>query len=121
VRAGQRLLACVLVLLPGPALAWGDTGHRIICEIAFQELNDTARERVKEMIRQDPEFDTFAESCTWPDHPRRRATEHYINLPREAAGLEADPCPLASECVVSAIEQDLAVLASPGATERERL
>jgi S1/P1 Nuclease len=64
------LLACVLVLLlPGPALAWGDLGHRIICEIAFQELEPTARDRVKELIRRDPEFDTFADACSWPDHP----------------------------------------------------
>ena len=73
------------------------------------------------MIDRDPEFDTFAESCAWPDHPRRRATEHYVNLPRDADGLEEDPCPLATECVVSAIEQDLAVLSSPSATEQERL
>jgi hypothetical protein len=36
------------------ALAWGDIGHRIICEIAFRELSETARERVKALIRQDP-------------------------------------------------------------------
>ena len=42
-----RLLASVLVLLlPGPALAWSDLGHRIICGIAFQELEPTARKRV---------------------------------------------------------------------------
>jgi hypothetical protein len=117
-----RLLASVLVLLlPGPALAWGDLGHRIICEIAFQERGQIARDRVKAMIDRDPEFDTFAKSCTWPDHPRRRATEHYVNLPRDADGLEEDPCPLATECVVSAIEQDLAVLSSSSATEQQRL
>jgi len=116
------LLAYLLVfLLPGPALAWGDTGHRVICEIAFQELRSIARDRVKAMIDRDPEFDTFAESCAWPDHPRRRATEHYVNLPRDADGLEEDPCPLATECVVSAIEKDLAVLSSPGASEQQRL
>jgi hypothetical protein len=38
------LVACVLVsLLLGSALAWSDVGHRIICEIAFQELVPTAR------------------------------------------------------------------------------
>jgi len=78
-------------LLPGPALAWGDLGHRIMCQIAFQELGSIARDRVKAMIDRDPEFDTFAESCAWPDHPRRRATEHYVNLPRDAEGLEEDP------------------------------
>jgi S1/P1 Nuclease len=104
-----------------PALAWGDIGHRIICEIAFQELNDKARERVKAMIRRDAEFDTFAEACSWPDHPRRRAMEHYVNLPRDASGFHEDPCPLADKCVTSAIEKDLAVLSSSSATEQERL
>jgi hypothetical protein len=114
--------ACVLgSLLPGPALAWSDVGHRIICEIAFQELELTARDRVKEMIAQDPEFDTFANACTWPDHPRQRPSEHYVNLPRDADGLEEDPCPLATDCVVPAIEKDLAVLSSSSATEQERL
>jgi hypothetical protein len=46
------LLVCLVgLLLPAPALAWGDVGHRIICEIAFQELQPTAREQVKAMIR----------------------------------------------------------------------
>jgi hypothetical protein len=101
------LLCSVAVLLQAsPALAWGDIGHRIICEIAFRELNDTARERVKVMIRRDPEFDTFAEACSWPDRPRRRASEHYVNLPRDAPGFDEELCPLADECVVSAIEKD---------------
>ena len=112
------VLACLLVLpWAAPALAWSDVGHRIICEIAFQELDDTVRERVKAMFRQDPEFDTFAESCSWPDHPRRRASEHYVNLPRDAERLEQAHCPLATGCVVSAIETDLAVLSSSSATE----
>ena len=104
-----------------PVLGWSDVGHRIICEIAFQEMEPTARERVKAMIRQDPEFDTFAESCSWPDRPRRRAVEHYVNLPRDAEGFAKDPCPVADKCVVSAIEKDLAVLSSPGAREQEKL
>jgi hypothetical protein len=92
-----RLLASVLVLLPGPALAWGDLGHQIVCEIAFQELRPAARERVKELIRQDPEYDTsFAGACRWPDHPRQRAEEHYVNLPRDCRGAGRLPCPLAT-------------------------
>ena len=100
-----RLLACVPVfLLPRPALAWGDVGHRIICEIAFQELEPTARERVKGMIRRDPQFDTFAETCTLPDHPRRGAAEHYVKLPRDAERFVETLCLLATDCVVSAID-----------------
>jgi S1/P1 Nuclease len=73
------------------------------------------------MIRRDPEFDAFAESCSWPDHPPRRAVEHYVNLPRDAQGFEGDACPVAEECVISAIEKDLAVLSSPIASEQDWL
>jgi hypothetical protein len=30
----------------GPAWAWGDLGHKIVCQIAFQELNAKARAEV---------------------------------------------------------------------------
>ena len=43
-----------------------------------------------------------------------------MNLPRDADRLEADPRPLATDCVVLAIEKDLAVLSSPNATEQDR-
>ncbi len=62
-----RLLGFVSLLAlswSSPALAWSDIGHRIICEIAFQELEAPVREQVKAMVAQDPEFDTFAESCS---------------------------------------------------------
>jgi len=104
-----------------PALAWGDFGHRILCEIAFQELSDRTRQRVKTLIRRDPEFETFAEFCSWPDHPRHRAEEHYVNLPGGAEGFIESPCPLADKCVISAIEKDLAALSSSGVTEQEKL
>ena len=103
------------------ALAWGDTGHRIVCEIAFQELTDTARQRVKQLIRLDHEFSRFSDACTWPDHPRKRADEHYVNLPRDAVGIGADECPMADRCVLTAIDRDLAVLSSPTASDQDQL
>ena len=52
--------------------AWGDTGHEIICEIAFQKLTPQARARVIQLLRQDPDVMRFSTACTWPDHPRTR-------------------------------------------------
>jgi S1/P1 Nuclease len=52
--------------------------------------------------------------------PRQRATEHFVNLPRDATGLDDDECPLADECVVSAIEDEFAVLASSDTTDEEK-
>jgi hypothetical protein len=74
--------------------AWGDTGHQIICQIAFQELNPQARAQVKQLLQPNPDFTLFSKACTWPDHPRKRASEHFVNLPRSATQLGDDPCPL---------------------------
>jgi hypothetical protein len=84
-------------------------------------LDDTARQRVIALIKQDPEFPNFRASCNWPDRPRQRASEHFVNLLRDATGLDDDECPMADECVVSAIKDDFAVLASPDATDGEKL
>jgi nuclease S1 len=91
------VLGCVVLLsaLFVPEVeAWGDMGHAIICEIAFQELNPPAREAVQRLIQQDPDFRLFSKACAWPDHPRKRAGEHFVNLPRSATGLGDNPCPV---------------------------
>jgi hypothetical protein len=114
-------LASALLLYSPSALAWGGLGHEAICEVAFRELDDTARQRVIALIEQDEEFPTFRASCNWADRPRQRASEHFVNLRRDATGLDDDECPMAKECVVSAIQHDFAVLASPNATDEEKL
>src|SRR5262249_31528946 len=90
-----------------------DVGHKAVCEIAYQELKPEVKARVDALIAIDPKFHTFAESCTWPDmFPRQRPPEHYVNLPRNSAGLTADhPCPQADKCLVSAILSDMRDLA----------
>jgi hypothetical protein len=114
-------LAAALLLYSPAALAWGGLSHEAICELVFRELDETARQRVIALIQQDQEFTTFRASCNWADRPRQRATEHFVNLPRDATGLDDDVCPLAEECEVSAIAHDFAVLASPNASDEEKL
>jgi S1/P1 Nuclease len=53
------------------ALAWGDLGHKVICEIAFRLVQPDTRAAVRRLIETDTEFKTFADSCVFPDHPRR--------------------------------------------------
>ena len=67
----------------GSVWAWGDVGHKVVCEIAFHELTDKARAEVIRLVRKDTEFKAFSDSCAWPDHPKQRETEHYINVPRD--------------------------------------
>jgi hypothetical protein len=118
-----RLLLSTLALLAlcGDALAWGDLGHRVICEIAFRLVQPDTRAAVSRLIASDTEFKTFADSCVFPDHPRRRAPEHFINLPRDAKALTSDECPQADKCVLTAILADSKVLASKAETDADRL
>jgi hypothetical protein len=114
--------AAPLLLYSPSALAWGALAHETICEIAFLELNETARQRVIELIQQDSGFRTFRASCNWPDlPPRKRAPEHFVNVPRNMTAIGEDACPLAEKCAVTAIADDFAVLASSDATDEEKL
>ena len=56
-------LAGTLLLYSPSALAWGGLGHETTCELAFLELDDTARQRVIALIQLDDEFTTFRASC----------------------------------------------------------
>jgi len=105
---------------PQQVVAWGDMGHEIVCEIAFRELEESARERVKELIRLDPEFRYFSDACVWPDHPRQRAEEHYINVSRSYSTHHPD-CREADRCLLSAIRDDRRILADPNAGEAQQL
>src|SRR3954463_8307703 len=98
----RLMLAGSLIAAPGAqALAWGDDGHRIVCEIALLEMAPTTRAEVEELIATDQQFAAYPDACTWADHPRKRDDEHYVNLTRDAADLGAEPCPLADRCVAS--------------------
>jgi hypothetical protein len=95
-------MPCVLIALFALACtclnahAWADTGHKIICEIAFRLAQPDTRAAVCKLIRSDSEFDTFSESCVYPDHPRKRALEHFINVSWRSRDLTTDKCPTAA-------------------------
>ena len=70
----RQILPCLTVSLGvllgsigevGSAWAWRDLGHKIVCQIAFQELNDTARAEVVRLIALGSTFDSFTDACTW--------------------------------------------------------
>ncbi len=118
------LVAVSGLAMPERGYGWGDLAHQVICEIAFQELTPPARGEVKRLIQQDPDpnFRRFANACTWADHPRKRAAEHFLNLPRTHTAItDADrPCPLAATCLFTAIEADTAVLKDANASDADR-
>jgi len=111
----------VVLAAVSPAGAWGDVGHKVICEIAFQELTARARTEVLRLIRKDAEFRVFSGSCAWADHPKQREAEHYINVPRDFVAFSADQCPGRAKCLFSAVRLDLEVLTTPGGSDQARL
>lgn len=98
------LVGLLSVAPASSAFAWGDEGHRIVCAIALREVATSTRSRIDELVAADSSFTAFPDACTWPDHPRQRAEEHYVDLLRYDPGLRDDTCPLADRCVVGAIE-----------------
>src|SRR5438309_2014952 len=101
------LFVCVALFgFSGQAWAWGDTGHKVVCQIALLLVGDETRNTIKDMIKEDTEFTNFADACTYPDHPRKREPEHFINLARDAKQLDSDECPEADKCLLTAIPAD---------------
>lgn len=116
------LCGALLLQAAGDAKAWGATGHRAVCEIAFRELEEGPRRIVSGLIDRDRRYRRFAESCTWADGPpRQRERDHYVNLARDARAVTLNGCPLADTCLLSAIDADALVLASPDSSEKEQL
>jgi hypothetical protein len=128
-RTGRKLGFLLLAAAAGQsgapqALAWGDAGHKIVCQIAYLELTPAAKAKVDALIAADPKFHTFATACTWPDmFPPQRPTEHFLNVPRTAKSIGPERlCPIADRCVASAILNDARELAGARDTgERLRL
>jgi hypothetical protein len=84
-------------------------------------VQPNTRAEIQNLISTDERFNSFSDSCTWPDHPRQRASEHFLNLPRDSDGLHSETCPGASACVVTAIKKDLEVLSSKNSSQAQKL
>jgi hypothetical protein len=119
----RRVLAALVVLfaISSDAWAWGDQGHKVICEMAMRLVQPSTRAEILKLISNDQQFNTFSDSCIWPDHPRQRASEHFVNLPRDSDGLHSESCPGAAACVVTAIKKDFDVLSSSNASPAQKL
>lgn len=97
----------VLLLLQSQVLAWNALGHKVVAEIAWQELDAQTRQQIADVLRRNPRFDIdfakqmpsditaaskeeqdhwiFQQAGTWPDIIRKteydRPIWHYVNFP----------------------------------------
>jgi hypothetical protein len=120
----MHTLVLTLILLLGfssQAAAWGELGHKIVCEIAYRQAGPEARAEIRRLIGEDPEYNFFSDSCIWPDHPKTRKKEHYVNLPRNATSVTTSSCPFGGKCLFGAIASDRKILANKANGDERRL
>ena len=109
----RTLLPIILALLACTAHAWGTQGHQVIASLAQAQLTDKARADIDKLLALEP-GETLASISTWADEHRNPTTAawHYVNFPKNTCTYDADrDCP-DGNCVVAAIDRQLAVLAS---------
>jgi len=92
-----RLALLLVALLPTPAVAWNALGHKVVAEIAWQELSPENRQEIVDTLRRHPRFAedfvkkmpadvasadksvqdhwTFQHAATWPDIARNLSGE----------------------------------------------
>ncbi len=130
-RAGRlwaRRLAGLLVMLTGLTLsggsrAWGADGHRLIAEYARSRLSPAALMQIERLLEVEPGA-TLLSVSTWADEARSPTTAawHYLNFPRDGGcRYDSDRLCIKGNCVVGAIERQLAVLASAAPDQRRLL
>ena len=115
-------LAALIVLFPAVAFGWGETGHQVVCQIAFDELTATAQREVERLLDLDPDFESFVESCLFADSPERiRMFDHFMNLPRSRAAVTTADCPMADTCIIPAIQGETAILQDTASDDADKL
>lgn len=121
------IIALLVLLAPAPAMAWGDQGHSLTCQIAYDLMTPKTRQAVDALIQQQaPRYRNFANACTYADDVKDtdgRRSQHFVNLHRDDSDLSELACPVAStptDCLLFAIRQDYDVLRDPAASEAAR-
>ena len=113
------------VVFSGSSLAFGQIGHRMICELAYELLTPIQQQWVDQLLAH-TEFDQFPPACVWADQLRGQEAydfarpHHYVNIRRDDTKVSMDHCPDYG-CVLSAIKDHFAALqqdsSSPEAAE----
>jgi hypothetical protein len=130
------LLALALALGgAGPALAWGEKGHRVIAEIAMANVSPRTAAAVAGLLRAEAGLDTpacpvksLSDAAVWPDCLRGDRERwgytfawHYQDGPVCAASFDPNAhCP-GGNCVTAQIERDRRLLADRGLPPAQRL
>ncbi len=93
-RPGVLLSATLLALCSSTeVLAWGASGHSAVGILAIEQVDDTARAALTDLLGE-PDHARLKERCNWPDAWRETdegapsSPRHYVNIPRAASAYD---------------------------------
>ena len=114
------LIILVFLLIPTPAKAdWGKTGHRVVGQVAQDNLTPSALKAVTEILN----GETLATVSTWSDEIKSDSSYdefkkwHYVNLPLDKKYCEVEH---QSENIVTAIKKCIVVLKDSTSTKEDK-
>ncbi len=115
------LALTTLLLAPSSVSAWGRDGHRAVCLIAWDAIDDPSRQQIKNLLDIETR-EQFADDCNWADDIRRdrgeTASWHFMDAsPGKDIHMGRD-CP-ANKCVVGQIERTTALLRGPASKQEK--
>lgn len=125
-----------LVLSAGEARAWGKFGHLTVCDLAYRNFTDKAREELKKLFQVDQggidvkgrgklpdrHYTSYNVGCLEEDAmPRRHPDDHFINVSRDTKSIANGACPGAADCILSGIGRDFDTLKDPAKPNEERV
>jgi len=118
--AGLKVLAAVLAATPAPALAWGQTGHRVVAAIADDHLSGLSHAQIRQILG----VESLDEAGTWPDEMRSEKTPfwqrtanpwHYVTI----GGHRYDLAPPEGDAIV-ALAKFRAALLDPATSKEDQ-
>jgi len=115
------IMIIVFLLIPSPAKAdWGKTGHRVIGQIAQDNLTPKAQKEISDLLY----GETLATVSTWADEIRSDSSYdsykvwHYVNMPLDKKYEEVEHT---QDNVVIGIQKCIAVLKDNSASKEEKI
>ena len=116
----SMLLAGTLLLSAGSAFGWGQKGHDVTAAIAEKHLTKAAQDSVKKILK----GKSLVYYANWPDNAAHTdeyafsKTWHYKNIDADQTYESAPNIPEGN--IISAINQQAAILDNPRSTEHEK-
>jgi S1/P1 Nuclease len=117
-----------------PAQAWGRFGHLVVCDLAYRNLTDASKEKLKQLFNDKKgitvtgedgkkrHYTSFNLGCLEEDAtPRRHPDDHFINVGRDTKSIDGKLCPHNATCIFAGIERDLKILKDDPSREKRVL